>query len=233
MFPTTNILYRTFKLWIQREGPTFSHAGTCFTIDVDNREYIITARHLLPKGVLGKDIMISFGSNLENFQFEIVGHCESSDVSVLTGKFPISFQNSSDRFYLGTSSNGIILGQKMLFLGYPHAVFKTDNRDPNRHVHEVPNVREATLSGFSRFKITMNGDNISGFSGAPVIFQPEKGNNGFSVAGVVTGYSSELQPSPDDPNVLIEINKGTMYAHTLDEAINLIYEKKLPPHWKN
>ena len=222
----------------ERPALVLSEEIYSFTIDVNNREYIITARHLLPEEVTGKDIMISFGGDMKNFQFEIVGHCELSDISVLTGESPISFQNfqnSSDRFYLGTKSAGLILGQDMMFLGFPHAVFKEDNHDKHRHCLLMPNVRQATFSGFTgnRSQIVMAGDNISGFSGAPAVFQPNKGNNDYSVAGVASGYSRELVPDPEDPNILIEINKGTMYAYTLDEAINLIHEKDFPPHWEN
>ena len=43
MSVTTNILQRTFRM---RHG---DNVGTCFTVDVHNRRYLVTARHLVEK----------------------------------------------------------------------------------------------------------------------------------------------------------------------------------------
>ena len=39
---TTNILHRTFQFSFGK-----SRRGTCFTVDYDNRQYIVTARHIV------------------------------------------------------------------------------------------------------------------------------------------------------------------------------------------
>ena len=41
MSVTTNILRRTFRMRHRDK------CGTCFTVDVDNRRYLVTARHLV------------------------------------------------------------------------------------------------------------------------------------------------------------------------------------------
>ena len=50
MYPTTNILHRVFKLQLivnDDEGEEIIiSGGTMFVIDVDNRQYLITARHI-------------------------------------------------------------------------------------------------------------------------------------------------------------------------------------------
>ena len=41
MLPSTNILQRTFYMKFGKS------TGTCFTIDIDNHQYIVTAQHIL------------------------------------------------------------------------------------------------------------------------------------------------------------------------------------------
>lgn len=50
---TTNVLQRTFRI---KYG---ENTGTCFTIDVDDRQYIATARHVVD-GIQRKDTIEIF-----------------------------------------------------------------------------------------------------------------------------------------------------------------------------
>ena len=49
---TTNVLQRTFHL---KYG---ANSGTCFTIDIDGRQYVVTARHVV-KDICADDFVQS------------------------------------------------------------------------------------------------------------------------------------------------------------------------------
>lgn len=76
---TSNILERTFGIRCE-DGST----GTCFTIDVDERRYLVTARHVAER-MRGGMVEISHEDTWISVPVRVVGHCAGDvDVSVLS-----------------------------------------------------------------------------------------------------------------------------------------------------
>ncbi len=61
---TTNIVQRTFRIRSTQEG-------TCFTIDVDDRQYIVTARHLVEKVVGQSSVKIMQEKKWKDLQVKL------------------------------------------------------------------------------------------------------------------------------------------------------------------
>ncbi len=101
---TTNVLQRIFNI-ASGEGE-----GTAFTIDVDNRQYLVTARHLV-KDFIGGKLDVFHDGNFVPLEFELVGHGAGEiDVSVLAPKAQLS-----PTFSLPPTTKGMILGQNAYF----------------------------------------------------------------------------------------------------------------------
>ncbi len=112
MIITTNILQRTFRL--QYDGFT----GTCFTIDVDSRQYIITARHSVSSIAGPSVVQIQHENTWKNLQIELVGHGEHGvDITVLAAGFRLSPAHP-----LHTTIGGLTISQDMYFLGFPYGL---------------------------------------------------------------------------------------------------------------
>ena len=106
---TTNILQRTFQL---RHN---NYTGTCFTIDVDNRQYIVTARHLVEKVDEGSNLELFHDNEWKALPVRIVGHgMGNTDISVMSADFQLSPAHP-----LPATTAGIILAQDAYFLAFP------------------------------------------------------------------------------------------------------------------
>ena len=180
---TTNIVQRTFRIRSTQEG-------TCFTIDVDDRQYIVTAQHLVEKVVGQNSVKIMQEKKWKGLQVKLVGHCEGEvDISVLAADIQIS-----PTYPLNPTLGGIILGQDVYFLGFPYSL-KSDVGSINRNF-PLPLVKKAIVSLVAErgHYILLDGHNNPGFSGGPVVFHPNNRGNDFCVAGVVAGYRHACDP---------------------------------------
>ena len=111
MIPT-NVLQRTFRL---RYG---DNMGTGFTIDVDNRQYLITAHHVMPSVKANDSLLVHHANQWKHLDITLVGHGGPDfDVTVLA--LPVQL---GPLHPLIPSSGGMALGQDVYFLGYPYGL---------------------------------------------------------------------------------------------------------------
>ena len=112
MLPTNNIYQRTFYMKIGE------NTGTCFTIDVDNRQYIVTAQHILKGNNNANLICIRNNKEWCYCPIELVGHSEEDiDISVFA-----PYKQISPSHPLKTDQAGLTLAQDVYFLGFPHNI---------------------------------------------------------------------------------------------------------------
>ena len=110
--PTTNILFRVFRVRTARRT-----TGTAFAIDVDGREYLLTAGHIADESN-GEDVQINFLDDWRPYETRIVGRGKGIvDVAVLA--LPVPFVPDNARFPLSLGTKGLVLGQETMFLGFP------------------------------------------------------------------------------------------------------------------
>ena len=224
MLPTTNILQRTFYMKIG------GNTGTCFTIDVDNHQYIVTAQHILKGNNNAKMIYIRNNKEWCYCPIELVGHSEEDiDISVFAPDKQIS-----PAFPLNTHVGGLTLGQDVYFLGFPHNIHLKHeiDKETDESIYKINNgypmpfIKKAIVSlmGHKDY-IMLDGHNNSGFSGGPVVTHI---NNKITVIGVISSYHNEYLPVYETPQQTAqpigwcEANTGIIYASKIQHVLDLI-----------
>ena len=220
---TANILQRVFMIRRQYANEINAFSGTCFTIEVDNKQYVITARHLFDvNNPVIPSIYIKHESQWKLIDLNLVGHGKNNiDISVFSANTQLS-----PTLIAEPSMNGMILGQDVFFLGYPYEL----SSDITMSTYfPLPFVKKASVSCFMRLTedghiIFLDGINNPGFSGGPVVFAPI-GTNNFQIVGVVSGYIPETQPVKSNLNGLLmsyQLNSGIILSYDIQHAIDII-----------
>jgi hypothetical protein len=194
--PTSNILTRISMVQSQ------FFRGSIFSIDVDNREYWITAKHVLngkqhpPYGVVSEKSVVlkilrqkGVGEQWLDETFAVIDPGNDIDVVVLAPTSPILTDPVPS---LVTQSDGLFLGGDCEFLGFPYGGGWRIGTGPQ--AMWMPFVKHCTVSSFSSFgneekRIwVLDGINNEGFSGGPVVFGTGLQQRLFAV---VSGFYTE------------------------------------------
>lgn len=221
MYLTTNILQRVFQLGIGYEA-----TATCFTIDVDNKQYLCTAKHVL-EGRDDRDIRILHDGRWKSLDAELIGFgADGSDIAVLAPSRQVS-----PSYPVVYSWKGLQLGEEMRVLGFPYGLRMDFDGDLNRSF-PWPLVKGAICSALVLDEprhLLLDFHNNPGFSGGPVVYQPrgnhEAGTPG--VAGVVSAYHSARSPvmrkadGADSDFESVE-NTGIAIAYRIEYALDVI-----------
>lgn len=225
---TTNVLQRCFMV------SCGDSQGTCFTIDVDNRQYIITVRHVVESFYSQRCPLVIHKNEEEYFRVPVepVGcyideKCKNKDgVSVFAPK-----QQISVTYPLPPDRDGISMYDDVYILGFPYGVHggvgpqSVDNLNAG---FPLPVGKSGILSASYDEEGVMFLDayNMSGFSGGPVVMKSSKK---YKVVGIVKGYSSQEAPiyqvlggeEKELPAYFWE-NTGLTFAYDIRHAVELI-----------
>lgn len=214
---SNNVLQRTFRI---RYG---GNEGTCFTIDQDRKQYVVTAKHII-SGFDSGTIEIFYKKKWNQISFKLVGVTSPPiDIAVLA----LSFQLSPN-YPLPTNAEGIFLSQDVYFIGFPFGLYIDVEPNLNRDF-PLPLVKKGIVSsfGFSDKKLDyllLDGYINPGFSGGPVVYIP-LGTTDQIVAGVISGNYIEWKKvyDQDQPTVLrCQQNAGIILAYSIQHAIEII-----------
>ena len=182
---TTNILLRVFPVRIGAKR------GTAFTVEIENRQYIVTAKHVL-EGELPATVEVEL-DDWTRIPVTLVGRGRrQQDVLVLA-----TDRQLSAAFPVDVGMAGLILGQSVRFLGYFRRVRTSPL--PGYKKRGAPLVMSGIVSGFNFDEtgadgpsLWIDGHNNKGFSGGPVVFQPAQAASReecrWRIAGVISGY---------------------------------------------
>jgi hypothetical protein len=242
--PTFNILSR-MSIVKSRFG-----MGTIFSIDVDQREYWITAKHVLngvehpPFGsMVEKSVQLQVLDPTANEEkwlsvnFKVIDPGKDIDIVVLAAPATL-LPNPVDS--AAVSSVGVVLGGECEFLGFPYgggwqAKFGNDTR------YWMPYIKHCYVSGLPDGPIrvwVLDGINNKGFSGGPVVFGTGADQK---IMAVVSSYRTEpaevvaslvpeksaSTPKPKPPQV--NVNSGFMIAFDMSPAIDAIHSNPVGP----
>jgi hypothetical protein len=218
---STNILLRTFHIKYG-EG-----TGTCFTIDIDSKQYLVTAKHVVDGFPQQGTIDLYHDGGWRNVTAKLVGHAdENIDITVLSLDFQISPPHP-----LPASEAEIYFGQNVYFLGFPYGL-SPEVGDLNRNF-PMPFVKGAILSSIVNEGgvscLFLDGNNNPGFSGGPVVFTPPNNLTDLRVAAVVSGYRFDMQPvylQQQPTELAYRQNTGIIITYGIRHAVDLI--KKNP-----
>ena len=225
---TSNVIQRTFPLRFG-EGE-----ATCFIADVDDREYLVTAKHVVEGIRSTGNVQLFHEGSWKELDVLVVGLGDREiDVAVLAPSHSLS-----PRSQLWLSMEGIAVGQDVYFLGFPYG-FKSRFEDINRGF-PVPFIKKGILSALGndmngRGDFYLDGHNNPGFSGGPVVYErcggipPNRAGKKvireYRVAGVVSGYYSNAEPiydGDDETFLRYRENTGIVTCFSAAKALEII-----------
>jgi S1-C subfamily serine protease len=222
---TSNILNRT--IFIKAES-----YGSAFVIDIDNSEYIVTAKHLLPEEAPLKSIQIREYSTWATYPATEVGRARGeTDIAVLkiekrlvNGYLPVT-----------PSITGLCLGQDVLFVGFPYKLEgDVGHLENGRPLGYVKKGTVSVLDSNNQPALVLDATNNVGFSGGPVVFIPPGGDpKDMRLAAIVSKFRIEELPviSPDgnDTGQTVYSNSGFLYAYNISHAVRIIRNQTATP----
>jgi hypothetical protein len=194
---TSNVLRRTLLINVP---PEF---GTAFTIDVDGRQYIVTAKHVVANLTDGatSELRIRRKSGWLPTKVTVYKCADPVDIAVLIPPAQMTVD-----FPLEPDSKGMIVGQDAYFVGFPYGLEFAQTYDTLPDVFGF--VKRATVAQFDGFSTTngrriyLDGYNNPGFSGSPLAYR-DLNQSGlvFKVAGVIVAYQSYMSPVFDKQEI--------------------------------
>lgn len=186
--PTANVIYRVLRI------RTAAGTASAFTIEVDGKQYLITARHNLGDfGAEGTIDLWTGGRWTRAAARAIYPSNAAVDIAALDLGRPLTVT-----FPLEPTAAGLTLGQQVYFLGFPFGLSTFGGVSAPRGFGEIPFLKSGIISALDTRNpqasvLYLDGYNNPGFSGGPIVFwQAETGM--FRVAGVVGGYRNEALP---------------------------------------
>ena len=212
---TSNVINRTFRLK-HRDG-----VGTCFTVDVAGRQYVVTAQHVVDGLAAGADAVVEIlhDRRWKPLPVHVAWLAEDPvDVAILAARQPLSHPNMT----LEPTSVGMTLGQQVYFLGFTNLEVLAL---PDGVGFPMPLVRQGIFAGMipqnGNLMLVIDGHNIPGFSGGPVVFRPD-GHVEYRVAGVISAYRYQRSPvfSDDEATELyVKDNSGLIIAYSFQAGV--------------
>lgn len=198
--------------------------GTAFAIDYENKQYLITAKHLIDPTAQAS-VRFFFDKKWMEIPATLLGlGAGEIDIAV----FRVQALLCSRELELPASSKGMVIGQDVYFLGYPYKMW-TDGGDAMLG-RPCPFIKKGTLS--SAFvsddgvpRIYIDAINNEGFSGGPIVFHTH-GKNDFRIAGVVSKFKIEFEkvidPEGEHTEMTVAYNTGFLIGYEISNAIEII-----------
>jgi hypothetical protein len=224
---TANVLGRVVEI---RSG-----AATCsaFTIEVDTKQYLVTARHCTKGVTNAKQIDVRLGDVWQPLEGQIILPT-NPDVDIAAIPLP---RARTITYEFEPTSSGMTVGQPVYFLGYPSGLSTKRNSAGTRDSFDVAFVKAGILSAVDSRNhdavvIYVDGLNNPGFSGGPIVFRP-KPDAPFRVAGVVSGYKGEGTPvlkrkdltdssAPAFKELYVRANAGIVFGYDIVHIVKAI-----------
>jgi hypothetical protein len=210
---TANVIHRVFRIKVG------DSEGTAFTIDVRDREYLVTAKHVAAPLKETGELGVFSNGTWSTLRTHVVGHATGdADVSVLA----LNRRLTPPGLPVEPTHTGLTYGQDVYFLGFPYGFLGKYIFGPDGY--PLPFVKRATLSLFDGTVFLLDGHNNPGFSGAPVVFtEPHK--HDFRVAAVVSSYQYVDEPIYDRSQatgLTYRYNTGLIVTYAINHALDLI-----------
>ncbi len=212
---TANILQRTFHIKYNEK------IGTCFTIDVESKRYMITARHIVEPIRDKAVVYISHDRKWVPIDTYLVGHgAEHIDITVLS---PIYAFGAS--YPLKLTMDGLMLAEDVYFLGFPYGLGADAKTELNMGF-PLPFIKKAIVSAimYEDNQIFLDGHNNPGFSGGPIARRSSPDKQ--TVIGVISGYRYDRHKVRDkdgnETTQTYDTNTGIIIAHNIKHALEII-----------
>jgi hypothetical protein len=190
---TSNVLRRVLQVRVNAGKPDEGTA-TAFTMDVDGREYLITAKHVVT-GLKDQDnIDISMDGKWTPHTIKIFRCEDPVDIAVLVPNHQLTVN-----FALPFDRGSFFFGQEAFFLGFPYGIQSAGGLNGP---YPLAIIKHGTISGSvapdqhkKAGMILLDGYNNPGFSGGPIVYRDlNKSEVVMNVLAVVSGFYPEVVP---------------------------------------
>ena len=206
-------------------------SGTAFTIENHGVQFLVTAKHIFKSAnhpAAGK-IMLLTSKKYQTFDVEI-RYPSDPEIDIAVMKLT-PYQQLTPMYENENTTEGIVLGQDVYFLGFPYQYDQLLSAIPGDS-KPLPFIKKACLSTIlmdNKSTLLLDGHNNPGFSGGPVCFKKLKsGKKAMSIAGVVTGYAFDKQYIFDENDSqttsYVKDNTGIIVVHCISHANKIASE---------
>ncbi|MDR1162805.1 MAG: serine protease [Candidatus Accumulibacter sp.] len=218
MLTLNKVFQRTFRM--QFDGQT----ATCFTVDRYGKQYIVTARHVLPESGRIATIEVQHEGEWKRLDCKILARGPGDvDICILAPPHAIS-----PSVEIAPTTRGIALGQDVYFLGFPFGL-QSEVGELNDGF-PFPLVKKAcvsmlSLKGRDARYLLLDGVNNPGFSGGPVVFSPPGNSEAACIAAVVAGYRfvwDKVYLDDKETELTVPSNTGIIMAYSIEHALEMI-----------
>jgi hypothetical protein len=180
---------------------TSNGQGTGFTLDINGRQYLITAKHMVT-GLQPEDTIqlrkydASHQLKWVDFKMKIFKCDDPVDIAVLVPREQLTAAAGPMDPILD-----VMTGQDVFFVGFPKGMSNEFVDATFVFTSPFGYVKRAVVSGLKVTKIGrklsveyfLDGLNIGGFSGSPMVYRPS-GNGELQVLGVITSFTPDYGP---------------------------------------
>ena len=183
---TTNVYDRVLMV---RIGTTY---GTAFALDVDGRQYIVTAKHVVAELGTEGTLLIDKSDMWVPVPVKVFRCDDPVDIAVLVPPRQLTVT-----YPLEATMQGVRYGQDMYFAGFPYGLHT--NAPALNGGYPVAFVKKAVMSGeiseAGASEILLEGYNNPGFSGGPLVYRDlDRTASVYKVAGVIKGFRADIAP---------------------------------------
>ena len=249
---TTNVYDRVLMI---RIGNNY---GTGFALDVDGRQYLVTAKHVVAG--LGADgtVLVAKNDAWTSVPVRVMRCDDPVDIAVLVPPAQLTVD-----YPLEATMKGVRYGQDMYFAGFPYGLHTS--APALNGGYPVAFVKKAVMSGEvtegGATEILLEGYNNPGFSGGPLVYRDlDRTASVYKVAGVVKGFRADIAPiyrkeeirpdqvTPDDiakerivtnhdghtlrlndTGEVVKLNTDILVAYNISYALALIHKNPIGP----
>ncbi len=170
-----------------------TETASAFTVEVDGRQYLLTAKHIVAK--LAANDFIEYGRAGKWIRLPVqIFKCDDpTDIAVLIAPYQLT-----TAFDFPVDTSKVTYGQDVYFLGFPYSI--TLNGTNVNGTLPMPFIKRATYSGTIPLDpakhavvILLDGYNNPGFSGGPIVYKdPFAQSWDYKLLGVVSGFRPEI-----------------------------------------
>jgi len=245
----SNVLLRVLMIKTPAAG-----TGSAFTLDIGNRQYLITAKHMV-QGLSDKDtILLRENKAWAPIQVSIFRCADPVDIAVLIPPRVLT----TTLLLEPATLKGVTFTQEVYFLGFPYG--SSGGETETFGNHPIPITKHGILSTIYNGRLEVDAFNNPGFSGGPIVERDlnQPGQPVFYVLGVTEGFYPDLvhvvtpepvKPGEDLSNIeswriqddhghkvilrdtpqQVPLNSGILLGFSIDYALDLIHQHPIGP----
>lgn len=188
----SNVYERVLLVRIGGNGPR-PETATAFTVEVDGRQYLLTAKHVVASLAANDFIEYAKAGKWVRLSVQIFKCDDPTDIAVLIPPYQLT-----TAFEFPTDLSKISYGQDAYFLGFPYGI--TLNGTNVNGDLPLPFIKRATYSGTIPLDVAkrsvlilLDGYNNPGFSGGPVVYKnPFSQSWDYKLLAVVSGFQPDV-----------------------------------------